>query len=134
MRVAFYKTMTDATAVMTIVDADSWYESGAIVDTPEPPFVVVRWGPETVHGGPSMTSRTVQVWAHQARGSYDTINNVLHEVMEVAAGMSEVEVPWAQGISRVTQADYVFGSGELFDREYKTNCRYVEFRCTGRER
>lgn len=133
MRRSFFASVVGDGQVVALIPLSKWFESGAIVDTPDVPFGVIRWGPLLKHG-PNLTTRTVQVWAHQARGSYDIINDVLTEVTRVAAGLSQVQTPWDKGVDVLTQADFAFGSGELFDREYKTNCRYVEFRCTGRER
>lgn len=133
MKLALYQTVTGDAGVITLIPASRWYESGAITDTPVKPFGVVRWGTD-LKLGPNLTVRTVAVWVHDERGSYDLIDDTLTEVRRVCAAMEGLEVPYTDGVSRITQCDWFQSSGELFDQEYKTNCRFAEFRVAGRER
>jgi hypothetical protein len=134
MRRVLYNTLTNDAELQVFYPANKFYESGAVEDSPAAPFAVIRWGTRQ-SAGPGLSSRMVQVYFHDARGSYDRINDAVARCEELVAGLEGVEIPYGTGLlDRISTATWQLSSGELFDTEHRTNVRYVEFRMTGRDR
>lgn len=134
MRRVLYSALTSDPELNVFYPSSKFFERGAVTDSPPAPFAVVAWGTHQSLG-PGLATRTVQVYFHDARGSYDRINDAVARCEELVAGLEEVEIPYGTGLlDRISTATWQLSSGELFDTEHRTNVRYVEFRVTGRDR
>ena len=134
MRRVLFNELTNDAELNVFYPGAVFSERGALVDSPAPPFAVIAWGLHQSNG-PGLAIRTVQVYFHDARGSYDRINDAVARCAELVAGLENVEIPYGTGlVDRISTATWQSSSGELYDQEHKTNVRYVEFRVTGRDR
>src|SRR4051794_20503380 len=88
-----YSVLT-ADAEFTIL-VPAVYERSAVVDAPEPPFAVLAWGGRTP-GISRMKQRTLTLFVHDHRGSYDHIEAALAraEALLLAA-------TWSLGITSI---------------------------------
>lgn len=108
----------------------SIYGAGSLTGTPKKkPFIMIRVGsdvPVFNEGGiPEIVSKEGVVWVHDEPGSYDTIDQVLSEVIAQLAG----QVSEVGGIACVWQGS----SPELADDAYGTITRNCSFRLVGKE-
>ena len=70
MRRVLYNELTNDAELNVFYPGAVFSERGALVDSPAPPFAVIAWGLHQSNG-PGLATRTVQVYFHDARGSYD---------------------------------------------------------------
>lgn len=94
------------------------------VDNPEvKPFIVVRWETKTVsfekHG-----PQNVAVWAHDDRGDYSRIDNILERVQDILIGAEHI---LGTDGRILTCARYNGTSDDLWDDGYQTITRYCTF-------
>lgn len=127
MRSIIYKALTEDAQLLEDIPKGRWLENSAGLDVPEPPFAVLTWGDRN---GPmhALATRGLSLYVHDARGDYSIIDRVLARAEEVI--LAQIDV--TQGNSRVSEASWIFTSGDLDDQEYRTNMRYTEFRIAGR--
>jgi hypothetical protein len=87
----------------------------------EKPFLVHALGLKT-ESGPSAARNKAQwimVWAHQERGDYYTVDQVLDHCKRVLEGIPN------QGA--FYEIRHLERSEDLFDKELRTNCRYDRY-------
>lgn len=103
------------------------YQSGAVEDAPQLPFIVYKMVGTTRVGRNFPRMPRLEVWLYQERGSYDLINRglVMLDDIFMAIQTKVVEDQW------ISQADPMGWSGYLEDDIYRANTRNAAYHLLG---
>lgn len=133
MRATIRNLLISTPALTAVVPAERWYSPGAVGDTPEKPFVVLRWLAPVASGARGRFLRQLRVDVHDLRGSYARIDELLGNP-DVGGGIYGVLAPLVQvtGVDgRVTVTTYLGHSGDQEDDTYKTNFKFSSWQVIG---
>jgi hypothetical protein len=125
--------LSDA-ALVGLIPSERWFSPGGVTDVPEKPFAVLRWLSPVRGDARGTFAHQLRVDVHDARGSYDLIEEVLGDpyrgggVWAVLAGALGVE--GSDGY--VGQCDYLGHSGDQEDETYGTNYKFSSWQILGR--
>lgn len=127
MRKVIYQLLQEAG---TEIPVERIYQFGAVEDSPEKPFVLYKFAGKT----DTITSKRadgvvrVEVWIHDAPGSYSLIERNLKRVEDTFLAAVHRVV----GAERISQIGYDSRSPDLYDEGFKTICKMSSFTTVGR--
>jgi hypothetical protein len=128
MRTVIHGLIINDPGITALIPADRWFQASSIDAAPQLPFGVIRISgnfPTPVASG----QRRIEVWVHDAKGSYIQIDDILELVQELFDRTFDVvDDGW-----RLTCMTWDNDSPDLFDDGYGTNCKMKAFTATGRK-
>lgn len=124
MRKVIYQTLIGDDAFRALMPVV--YERGSVPDSPTLPFAVLAFT-GVDRRGPGMKVATAQLWCYQERGDYSRIDSALERADVILAAMTNVTV----GGQRVSQAQGIDQSPDLYDDVYRANTRYSTYTILG---
>jgi hypothetical protein len=125
MRKAIVELLQASAPLVAQVPAARWYAAGAVEDTPQTPFIVVRWL-SPVPLVPSWGEQ-LRLDVHDNRGSYTRIDAVLKLIKAVL----EPAEQYVGSDGRITQCDYTGHSGDQEDPDKGTNMKFCSWQVIG---
>lgn len=134
MRATIRNLLIGDAALTSIIPTERWYEPGAVLDTPERPFAILRWIAPVASNAKGAFANQLRVDVHDDRGSYTRLEEILGGPYR-SGGI----YPHLSGIGGllgadgyVAQADYLGTSGDQEDEDYMTNYMFSSWQIIGR--
>jgi hypothetical protein len=114
--------------LVTEVTEVTWFERGAVIDVPSPPFAVIGYSPPILKNGGRYVP-VVEIAVHDERGDYGRIESIHKSIREVLEGVVQCQLE--DGI--ITTADFIGASGDLVDPDRGTNFQTATYTVLGRD-
>lgn len=127
MRETVYGFLTGHAPLTAIVPVGWWYQSGAVVDKPQKPFVVLRWLAPVALA--TSFGHQLRIDVHDNRGSYQRIDQFRRLVTPLLSGTTQLE----GSDGRVTEFSYLGHGGDQEDPDYGTNYGFTSWQVIGVE-
>lgn len=125
MRKALVELLQGNAPLLAALPASRWYAAGAVPDTPQRPFIVVRWlAPVPLA---TQYGEQLRLDVHDERGSYVRIDGILKLVQAVLVPVEQ----YVGSDGRITQCDYTGHSGDQEDPEKGTNMKWSSWQVIG---
>lgn len=125
MRKALIQLLATSAPLVAAIPTERWYAAGAVVDTPQTPFLVVRWlAPVPISG---QYAEQLRLDVHDDRGSYVRIDTVLRHIKTVLEPVEQ----YVGTDGRITQCDYTGHSGDQEDVDKGTGFKFCSWQVIG---
>jgi hypothetical protein len=120
-----YQALAASAPLVAAIPTERWFEAGAVPDTPETPFLVLRWL-SPVPLAPSWGEQ-LQVFVHDERGNYARIEAALKLVYARLISLEQ----YTGTDGRITQCDFTGHSGDQEDPDKRTNMKFNSWQVIG---
>ena len=133
MRATVRNLILATPALTAVIPSERWYAAGAVVDTPQRPFAVLRWLAPVASGARGRSLHQLRVDVHDDRGSYRRIRQVLGspDKYDGVYGVFSQVFDHVGVDGRITEMDYVGSSGDQEDDTYQTNYMFSSWQVIG---
>lgn len=134
MKKTIYNLLIGTPALTALVPAERWLRVGNVTDIPPRPFVTIRWLSPVLLGS-GRFAKQLRIDAHDERGSYGTIQELLGGP-DRNNGLYAVLAPLENYVGvdgRITQCDYLGSGGDQENDTYMTSCSSSSWQVIGVE-
>lgn len=136
MRKIIHDLLTANTTLTNMIPADRWIQGSAMLNVPERPFAVIRFGGFlrgiTRKDGSGIRTARLEVWGHWDRGSFLGVDDLLREVRRTLLTAKDIKRVREDGSAVFfMEASWENDSPDMFDQDTLTNCRATIFEVVG---
>jgi hypothetical protein len=133
MRKTVYAYLTGQSGLIAQVPVGRWKQAGDVIDTPQFPFVVLRWLAPVPGNASGRYMKQLRVEHYSARGSYSAADAFLGspDTGQGVYGALSGLLDYVGTDARITQADYLGHSGDQESEIYKSNLKFSSWRMIG---
>jgi hypothetical protein len=136
MRKLIYDLITTDPEITARVPADRWVQGSALLNTPERPYGVIRFGGQlramTRPDGSGIRTVRLEVWVHHDRGSFIFIDDTLKIIRTKLLAAEQLTRVRDDGSTvYLIQALWENDSPDMFDQDTMTNAKATIFEVVG---